>query len=103
MSTAEMARHAKRPLPSDIQSLMRKVVKLKVMPRKPDVLQEWQKFEDSAPCLTGQDVRDLGYKPGPLFTKMFDAIRQARWEGKLRTREEEIRFLQNTFPLNHAH
>ena len=42
----------------------------------------------------------LGYKPGPLFTRIFDALRQARWEGKLRTREEEIRFLTHTFPLN---
>ena len=64
---------------------------------------DWQRFEDSAPALTGRDVRDLGYKPGPVFTKIFEALRQARWEGKLRTREEEIRFLQNTFPIQNGH
>ena len=46
------------------------------------------------------DIRDLGYKPGPLFTRIFDALLQARWEGKLRTREEEIRFLTQSFPRN---
>jgi hypothetical protein len=47
-------------------------------------------------------VRDLGYRPGPLFTQIFDALRKARWEGKLRTREEEIRFLASAFPLGAA-
>ena len=64
--------------------------------------QDWQRFQDSAPCLSNQDVRDLGYKPGPVFTRIFDALRQARWEGKLRTREEEIRFIEHTFPLTNG-
>jgi len=37
-----------------------------------------------------------------VFTKIFEALRQARWEGKLRTREEEIRFIQYTFPMTHG-
>ncbi len=101
-SFAEMQRNAKRPLPPEVKSFISKAVKLKALAPKKTAIVDWQRFVDSAPSLTGRDVRDLGYKPGPLFTRIFDALRQARWEGKLRTREEEIRFLQNTFPIQNG-
>ncbi len=103
LSVAEMQKSAKRPLPPEVRTFINKAVKLKSLAPKKQVLVDWERFQDSAPCLTGRDVRDLGYKPGPVFTKIFEALRQARWEGKLRTREEEIRFLQNTFPLTNGH
>lgn len=90
----------KRPLSPDTKSFVDKAMRLRLVSPKKEQIQQWQKYQDSAPCLSGRDIRDLGYKPGPLFTKIFDALRQARWEGKLRTRQEEIRFLQNTFPIN---
>ena len=70
----------------------------KLAAKKP--LEQWHRYQESRPCLSGRDILDLGYKPGPLFTKIFDSLRQARWEGKLRTREEEIRFLTQTFPIH---
>ena len=103
LSFSDMKRHAKRPLTADVKAFIAKAVKVEAIAPKKEALADWQRFEDSAPCLTGRDVRDMGYKPGPQFTKMFDALREARWEGKLRTREEEIRFLQNTFPLTNGH
>lgn len=70
-----------------------------IFPKKEPMIQ-WRHYQDSTPCLSGRDLRELGYKPGPLYSRMIDALRQARWEGKLRTREEEIRFLTHAFPLN---
>jgi hypothetical protein len=102
LSLQEMQKSSKKPLAPEVKSFIAKAVKLKTLAPKKELLADWQRFQDSAPCLTGRDVRDLGYKPGPIFTKIFDALRQARWEGKLRTREEEIRFLQNTFPLQNG-
>jgi tRNA nucleotidyltransferase (CCA-adding enzyme) len=99
---SELQKNSKRPLPPYVKAFVNKAVKLKALAPKKEALEDWEKFQDSAPCLTGRDVRDLGYKPGPLFTKIFDALRQARWEGKLRTREEEIRFLEHTFPMAHG-
>jgi tRNA nucleotidyltransferase (CCA-adding enzyme) len=94
------AHAAKRPLSPEGKSFLNQAVKLRVLLPKKEPAEQWQRYQDSAPCLTGRDVRDLGYKPGPIFTKIFEALRQARWEGKLRTREEEIRFLQAHFPIN---
>lgn len=103
LSFKDLKKNAKRPLPPAVKAFIQKAVKIKALAPAKKVVEEWRRFENSAPCLTGQDVRDLGYKPGPVFSKMFDALRQARWEGKLRTREEEIRFLQNVFPLTNGH
>ena len=58
------------------------------------------RMESSDPCLSGQDISRLGYKPGPIFGKILNALRLARWEGKLRTREEEVRFIEQMFPLH---
>jgi tRNA nucleotidyltransferase (CCA-adding enzyme) len=58
----------------------------------------WKHLQESNPCLSGEELRKLGYKPGPLFSRILDALRRARWEGKLRTREEEIRFVCSVFP-----
>jgi len=103
LSYKDMQQNSRRPLPPEVKSFMAKAVKMKVLAPKKEVLEDWERFRDSAPRLTGLDVRDLGYKPGPIFSKIFDALRQARWEGKLRTREEEIRFLQHTFPIQNGH
>jgi tRNA nucleotidyltransferase (CCA-adding enzyme) len=103
LTFADMRRNSKKTLPSVVKSFIEKAVRMKALAPKKEVLADWQRFQDSTPSLTGRDVRDLGYKPGPVYTRIFEALRQARWEGKLRTREEEIRFLENTFPLNHGH
>jgi len=103
LTLSEMQKTAKHPLSPELKTFIGKAVKMKSLAPKPEVLQDWQRFHDSAPCLSGRDVKDLGYKPGPVFTKIFEALRQARWEGKLRTREEEIRFIQHTFPMTNGH
>jgi tRNA nucleotidyltransferase (CCA-adding enzyme) len=103
LALADMQKMAKKTLPPEVKIFIAKAVRLKTLTPKKEALDDWQRFQDSTPSLTGRDVRDLGYKPGPMYTKMFDALRQARWEGKLRTREEEIRFLQSTFPLTNGH
>jgi tRNA nucleotidyltransferase (CCA-adding enzyme) len=91
---------AGHPLTPSVSAFLNETVRLRALFPKTRPAQDWQRFQDSTPCLSGRDIRDMGYKPGPVFTRIFDALRQARWEGKLRTREEEIRFLTNTFPQN---
>ena len=100
LSLQDARRMEGRPLAPEVITFLNEAVRTRLMFPRKQPLQEWRRFQESAPRLSGRDIRDLGYKPGPLFTRIFDALRQARWEGKLRTREEEIRFLTQTFPLN---
>lgn len=49
--------------------------------------------------LTGKDLKAMGYKPGPLFNKILKAILEARLDGQIKSREEEIRFVKKKFPV----
>ncbi|MCZ6602333.1 MAG: CCA tRNA nucleotidyltransferase [Planctomycetota bacterium] len=45
----------------------------------------------------GHDLKGLGYKPGPLFREILSALEDAQLEGKLRTREEALRWLADSY------
>ncbi len=49
--------------------------------------------------LTGQDLVNLGYSPGPLFKKILAKLRNSRLDGLVCNRDEELALLKNTFPL----
>ena len=48
---------------------------------------EWRLVEAE---MTGDDLKALGLKPGPLFRQLLGALRDARLDGKVSTREEEM-------------
>jgi putative nucleotidyltransferase with HDIG domain len=53
------------------------------------LLCEWTKDDlDPPPLLTGDDLIQAGYKPGPIFKKILDAVREAQLDGTIRTTEE---------------
>jgi tRNA nucleotidyltransferase (CCA-adding enzyme) len=41
--------------------------------------------------LGGNDLKAMGYKPGPIFGEVLDALRDARLDGQLSSEEEERR------------
>ena len=51
------------------------------------------------PELTGKDLKKMGYTPGPLFKKILASLLEVRLEGKVKSREEEIDFVKNNFPV----
>jgi tRNA nucleotidyltransferase (CCA-adding enzyme) len=51
-----------------------------------------------APLLTGRDLKQMGHPPGPLFGSILAALRDARLNGLLVTREDEVKFVHQTFP-----
>jgi tRNA nucleotidyltransferase (CCA-adding enzyme) len=49
------------------------------------------------PELTGQDLIDMGFTPGPEFREILDAVQAARLNGEVETRQDELEFVQRTF------
>jgi tRNA nucleotidyltransferase (CCA-adding enzyme) len=47
--------------------------------------------------LTGEDLKGMGYIPGPGFRKILTAILEERLTGKIKSREDEIAFVRNNF------
>jgi poly(A) polymerase len=50
-----------------------------------------------APLLTGTDLIAAGYKPGPLFKQILQAVEDAQLEGLIATREEALALVRNQF------
>ena len=51
-----------------------------------------------APLLTGTDLIEAGYKPGPQFKEMLSAIEDGQLEGTLRSKDQALEFVRTHFP-----
>src|SRR2546421_2455240 len=47
--------------------------------------------------LTGDDLQDMGFRPGPLFSEILEALEDAQLEGQIKTRAEAERFVLERF------
>jgi len=52
---------------------------------------EWRLVE---PEISGDDLKGMELRPGPLFGRLLGALRDARLDGKVGTREEEMALLE---------
>jgi len=50
--------------------------------------------------ITGKDLSRIGFKPGPIFKDIFNALLEARLNNLIKSREEEIDFVMENFPLH---
>lgn len=48
--------------------------------------------------LRGRDLRELGYPPGPAYRRMLSALLRERVDGRLPSREDEVRWVLESFP-----
>jgi tRNA nucleotidyltransferase (CCA-adding enzyme) len=46
---------------------------------------------------TGEDLKKLGLKPGKLYSKILDALRDAKLDGKVHNKREEIAFVKKHY------
>ncbi len=51
------------------------------------------------PILSGYDLIEMGYKPGPIFSKILDSLEEAQLEGDVKDKEEAKRFVIERFPV----
>ncbi len=49
------------------------------------------------PLLSGRELIELGYKPGPRFKDILSAVEDAQLEGKLRSRDEALEWVKAEF------
>jgi poly(A) polymerase len=52
-----------------------------------------------APLLRGDDLIAQGYSPGPIFKRILQAVEDAQLEGRIHTRGEALRLVEEQFPL----
>ncbi len=54
----------------------------------------------AAPLLTGRDLIELGYAPGPLFREILEAVEDLRLERSLHTRHQALEYVRRSYPRN---
>jgi len=52
---------------------------------------------ETRPVLTGDDLREMGFRPGPLYRKILDRLLCARLDGEVDSREGEIALVMREF------
>jgi len=50
------------------------------------------------PLITGRDLIEAGYEPGPRFKEVLTAVEDAQLEGRLTSREAALEFVRREFP-----
>ncbi|HEX5423413.1 MAG TPA: CCA tRNA nucleotidyltransferase [Candidatus Acidoferrales bacterium] len=50
-----------------------------------------------ARILSGNDLKELGFRPGPPFKEILDAVEEAQLNGKINTREQAVAFVEEAF------
>lgn len=50
--------------------------------------------------LTGDDLQELGFRPGPLFSKILRTLEDAQLEGAIKNREEAQEYLLREYGRN---
>lgn len=60
---------------------------------------EYALSPETPPLVTGDDLIEMGYAPGPVFSRVLREIEDLQLDGVLRTRAEALEHIGKTFPL----
>jgi poly(A) polymerase len=52
-----------------------------------------------APLVTGNDLINAGYVPGPRFKEILAAVEDSQLEGQLQNKEQALAFVRQSFPV----
>ena len=93
--------------PSEIYWLLKELdneglLYLMAIARKKDIQKAISQFVTrlgpEQPVITGEDLRNLGYKPGPLFRTMLNHVIESQLNGVIETRDQALEFIQAQYP-----
>lgn len=66
------------------------------------IMEKFDEFEDEeikpAPLISGKELIEMGYKPGPLFTEILDLVEEAQLEGNIKTSDEARQLVSDNYP-----
>jgi tRNA nucleotidyltransferase (CCA-adding enzyme) len=96
-----------QPRPSDLYTAYSQAEKSTLLlasarqPRTlgPSIWQHLRQWADTPPLIDGYRLKALGYKPGPRFRPMLEALFAAQLNGDITTPSEAQTFLAQHYPL----
>jgi len=68
------------------------------------IMEKYNDFEEEeikpAPILSGRELIEMGYKPGPLFSEILNFVEEAQLEGDISNTEEARKAVSETYPAD---
>ena len=49
------------------------------------------------PLLDGSDLINMGFKPGPIFSKILSEVEDLQLEGKISSKQEALKYVEENF------
>ncbi len=66
------------------------------------IMEKFDEFEDEeikpTPLLSGKELIEMGYKPGPLFTEILNFVEEAQLEGNIKSPDEARLLVSDKYP-----
>ncbi|NVM56970.1 MAG: CBS domain-containing protein [Desulfobacterales bacterium] len=60
------------------------------------------RLRSTATFLNGNDLKEMGFEPGPIYRKILDGLLDARLNGHLKTHEDEVEFVRMNWRITHG-
>ncbi len=73
------------------------VAKLKIRSDRVKLLRFLRKFESTKLKIGGEDLKKIGFTPGPIFNKVLNALYMEKLDSRLKSRKEELEFIRKKF------
>ncbi|UCD35490.1 MAG: CBS domain-containing protein [Nitrospiraceae bacterium] len=86
-------------MPLDIPAILYTMAKAPNQEQKKAISLYLTTLRKITPELTGKDLKKMGYTPGPLFKKILASLLDARLERLVKSRVEEIAFVNKNFKM----
>ena len=68
------------------------------------IMEKFSEFEEEeikpAPLLSGKELIEMGYKPGPLFSEILNFVEEAQLEGEIEDMEDARKIVSQEYPLS---
>jgi len=83
--------------PYDTESLLYLMAKANSEKTKRLISSYFTKLKGTKIQLKGKDLSTMGFQPGPIFKEIFDRLLEARLNNLIETKEDEVKFVEDTF------
>jgi tRNA nucleotidyltransferase (CCA-adding enzyme) len=83
--------------PYDTESLLYMMARTNSEKTKRLISNYFTKLKGTKILLRGKDLSNMGFQPGPIYRKIFDRVLEARLNDQIKTKQDEVRFVQEHF------
>ncbi len=81
----------------DTESLLYMMALTKNEKAKRMISSYFTKLKGTKIQMTGKDLSQMSFQPGPIYKKIFDHILEARLNNRIKTKDDEIKFVEKNF------